>query len=153
MLEYGDKIIEAFIDGIFSSEHLKKSDDAAYDRVLEDVNNFIQKIESTTEKVNLNQFEDFFNLPSPDDYAKMLINTKNPDKNKEIVAEIKDKISDLKDRIKKIGEIEKKMLMIHQRLLEKFLITIIRLEKFFCLHQKLIKENQNQKLEKALQRG
>ena len=54
MLEYGDKIIEAFIDGIFSSEHLKKSDDAAYDRVLEDVNNFIQKIESTTEKINLN---------------------------------------------------------------------------------------------------
>ena len=83
----------------------------------------------------------------------MLINIKNVDENKGIVAEIKDKISDLKDRIKKIGEIEKKMLMIHQRLLEKFLITIIRLEKFFCLHQKLIKENQNQKLEKALQRG
>ena len=30
MLEYVDKIIEAFRDGTFSSEHLKKPDDAAY---------------------------------------------------------------------------------------------------------------------------
>ena len=30
MLEYVDKIIEAFRDGTFSSEHLKKTDDAAY---------------------------------------------------------------------------------------------------------------------------
>ena len=44
MLEYGDKIIEAFRDGTFSSEHLKKSDDAAYDYVLKDVEKFIQKI-------------------------------------------------------------------------------------------------------------
>ena len=51
MLEYGDKIIEAFRDGTFSSEHLKKSDDAAYDYVLKDVNNFIQKIESVSENI------------------------------------------------------------------------------------------------------
>ena len=43
MLEYGDKIIEAFRDSTFSSEHLKRSDDAAYNHVLEDANNFIQK--------------------------------------------------------------------------------------------------------------
>ena len=109
MFEYGHNIIEAFMDGIFSSENLKKSDDATYDRVLEDVNNFIQKIESTAEKINLNLFKNFFDLTSPADYGKMLINTKNPDKNKEIVAEIKDKISDLKDRIKNMGEIEKKI--------------------------------------------
>ena len=30
MLEYVDKIIEAFRDGTFSSEHLKKPDDAVY---------------------------------------------------------------------------------------------------------------------------
>ena len=34
MLEYRDKIINAFGDGTFSSEYFKKSDDAAYDYVL-----------------------------------------------------------------------------------------------------------------------
>ena len=115
MLEYGDKIIEAFRDSTFSSEHLKRSDDAAYNHVLEDANNFIQKIETMTEKINLNLFENFFKSPSPADYAKMLSNTKNPDENKEIVAEIKDRISDLKDRIKRklVKQKKKKMLMRH----------------------------------------
>ena len=34
MFEYRDKIINAFGVGTFSSEYLKKSDDAAYDYVL-----------------------------------------------------------------------------------------------------------------------
>ena len=37
MLNYRDEIIEAFRNGTFSSEHLKKSDNAAYDYVLKDV--------------------------------------------------------------------------------------------------------------------
>ena len=69
----------------------KKSDDAAYDYVLENVTNFIQKIGSMAENINLSLFEDFFELSSPDDYAKVLINIENPDENKKIVAEIKDK--------------------------------------------------------------
>ena len=52
MLKYRDKIIEAFRDGTFSSEHLEKSDDAAYDYVLNDVKNFIQKIETISEILN-----------------------------------------------------------------------------------------------------
>ena len=39
----------------------KKSDDAARDIVLEDVNKFPQKIESIAEKINLGFFEDFLN--------------------------------------------------------------------------------------------
>ena len=54
-----------------------------------------------TEKINLSLLEDFFESSSSADYAKTLINTKNPNENKEIVADIKNKISDLKDRIKK----------------------------------------------------
>ena len=50
MLEYRNKIIEAFRDGTFSSKHLKKSDDAAYDYLLKDVNNFIQEIKSKKKK-------------------------------------------------------------------------------------------------------
>ena len=46
ILEYRDKIIEAFRDGTFSFKHFKKSDDDAYDYVLKDVKNFIHKIES-----------------------------------------------------------------------------------------------------------
>ena len=61
MLECRDKIIDAFKNGTFSSEHLKKSDDAAHDHVLEDVNKFTQKIESIAEKTNLGLFEDFLN--------------------------------------------------------------------------------------------
>ena len=99
MLEYRDKIIEAFKDGTCLSEHLKKSD-AAYDYVLKDVNSFIQKCESMSDNINPNLFNEFFEL-SPADYAKELINTKNPDKNKEFVAETKDRMSDLKGRIKK----------------------------------------------------
>ena len=52
------------------------------------------------EKIDLGLLEDFFGSSSPADYAKRLINTKNLNENKEIVAEREDRISDLKDRIK-----------------------------------------------------
>ena len=42
--EINDAFIDAFKDGTFSSERLKKSDDDAYEYVLKDVHNFIQKI-------------------------------------------------------------------------------------------------------------
>ena len=109
LLEYRDKIIEAFEDGTFSSEHLKKSDDATHDCVLKDVKNFIQKIEPMAKNINLSLFEDFFESSSPADYAKRLINVKDPNENKEIVAKIKNRILDLKDRIKKMSEKEKKI--------------------------------------------
>ena len=80
LLEYRDKIIDAFKDGTFSSERLKKLDDAAYDYVLKDVNNFIQEIKSMEEKINLSLSKDFFESSSPADYAEML--TENQDKNK-----------------------------------------------------------------------
>ena len=54
-------------------------------------------------------FKNFFGSSSPADYAKTLINTKNPDEIKEIAAEIEDRISDLKDRIKEMSETEKKI--------------------------------------------
>ena len=88
MLQYRDKIITAFKDGTFMSEHLKKSDNAAYDYVPKDVNKFIEEIKSMEEKINLSLFEDFFQSPSPADYAKMLINTKNRNENEEMVKKI-----------------------------------------------------------------
>ena len=108
LLEYRNKTIDVFKDGTFLSEHLKKTDNAAYGYVLKDVKDFIQKIESMSEKINLSLFEDFFESSSPADYAKELINVKDPNENKEIVAEIKNRILDLKDRIKEMSEKEKK---------------------------------------------
>ena len=108
LFEYRDKIIDAFKDGTLLSECLKKTDNAAYGYVLEDVKDFLQEIESMSEKISLSLLEDFFELPSPADYVKLLINAENLDKNKEFVAEVKDRISDLKDRIKEMSETEEK---------------------------------------------
>ena len=98
MLEYRDKIIEAFRDSTFSSEHLKKSDYAVYDYVLKDVEKFIQKIKSITENISLSLFEDFLESSSPADYAKELINVKDPNENKEILAEIKNIIKEMSEK-------------------------------------------------------
>ena len=51
LLEYRNKVIEAFKDGTFLSEHLKKSDDAAYNYVLEDVTSFIKKLNQCQKKL------------------------------------------------------------------------------------------------------
>ena len=74
------------------SKHLKKLDNTAYNYVLKDVNKFIEEIKSMEEKINLSLFEEFFESSSPADYAKMLINTKNLNENKEIAVEIEDRI-------------------------------------------------------------
>ena len=107
LFEYRDKIFDAFKDGTFLSEHLKKLDDAAYDYVLKHVNDFIQEIKLMEEKINLGLLDNFFGFSSSADYANILINIENPDENKGVVAEAKDTISDLKDRIKEMSETEK----------------------------------------------
>ena len=101
LLEYREKIIDAFKNETFLSQYLKKSDDAAHDYFLRNVNKFIKKGKSMEEKINLSLFEEFFELSSPANYAKMIINTKNADENKKNVKEIEYRISNLEDRIKK----------------------------------------------------
>ena len=61
------------------------------------------------ENINLSLFKDSFQSSSPADYAKSLINVKDSNENKEIVAGIKNRILDLKDRIKEMSEKEKKI--------------------------------------------
>ena len=56
LLESRNKIIKAFKDDIFPSEHLKKSDDDAYNYMLQNVNEFIEEIKSMEEKINLSLF-------------------------------------------------------------------------------------------------
>ena len=101
------KLLRHLEMALFYLNIYKKSDAGAYVYVLKDVNNFLQEIKSMEEKFNLSLFEDLFRFSSPADYAKKLINIRK-DKNKAIVAEIKDRISDLKYRKKEMNEAEKK---------------------------------------------
>ena len=142
LFKYRNKTIQAFKEGTFSSEHLKKSDGAAHDYVLENVNDFIQKIKSMSENINLSLFSEFFEL-SPAGYAKELIKVKDPDENKEIVAEIKDRISDLKDRIKEMSETEKQNADETLNIIEKILDFNKDAQKNFQLASKVDKKNEN----------
>ena len=152
LLKYTNKIINAFRNGTFLSEHLKKTDNAAYGYVLEDVKDFIQEIESMSEKINLSLFEDFLELPSPVDFVKKLINTENLDKNKELVAEIKDRISDLKDRIKEMSKKEKKNKSADEtlKIIEEILDYNKMAEKTFARASKVDKGKPESKLEESI---
>ena len=67
---------------------------------------------------------------------------------------MKNRISDLKDRIKKkMNEKEKKNVDETLKIMEKILDYNKNAQIFFIVHQKLIKESQNQRLKKVLQRG
>ena len=112
-LECRNKIIDAFKDGTFRSEHLKGLDDTAYNYVLKDVNKFTEEIRSMEEKINLSLFEEFFEYSSPVDFAKILINIKNRDKNKKNVEDIENRILALKDRIENMSKKEQKMRVRH----------------------------------------
>ena len=85
--------------------------------------------------------EDFFESSSPADYAKELINIKNPDENKETVAKIEDRISDLKEKIKKwVKQKKNKNADETLKIIEKILDYNKTVGKFFRLHQMLIKK-------------
>ena len=112
-LECRNKIIDAFKDGTFRSEHLKGLDDTAYNYVLKDVNKFTEEIRSIEEKINLSLFEEFFEYSSPADFAKILINIKIEIKTKKNVEDIENRILALKDRIEKMSKKEKKMRVRH----------------------------------------
>ena len=92
------------------------------------------------EKINLSLFEDFFLFSSPADYAKILINTSNPNENKKNVAEIKDRISDLKDRIKEMSETEKQNADETLNIIEKILDFNKDAQKNFQLASKVDKK-------------
>ena len=108
LLKHRDAIIDAFEKRIFLFEKVKGESKNAGQFVLEEVSNFIQKIESISKNINLSFFNEFFES-SLIDYAKYLINLKNTKENKEFVTESKNRISSLKDRIKEMSEKEKKI--------------------------------------------
>ena len=115
--------------------------------MLENVTNFIQKIKSIAEKINLSLFENFFGSSSPANYAKKLINAKNPDKNKEFVDKLNDRISGLKDRIKKVSKREKKSADEALKIIEEILDYNKNAQKFFLVASKVDKAESEPKPE------
>ena len=118
------------------------------------INKFIQEIRSMEEKIDLSLFKDSFGFSSPAEYAKVLINTKNQDENKEYVEEAKNRISDLEDRIKQMRDKEKKYKNAKETLgiINKVIDYNKDAQNFFYRASKVDKKNQNQRLEKVLQR-
>ena len=98
-------------------------------------------------------FGEFYEL-LPADYAKGLIKVKDQNKNKEIVADIENRLSGLKDKIWEIDETEKKNKNADEtlKIIEEILDYSKKVQKLFQLHQELIKEHQNQNLKKVLQK-
>ena len=99
LLEYRDKIIDAFKNGSFLSEHLKTSDDAAHDHVLEDVKDFIQKIKSMSQNINPSLFKVLNRI-------KQAI--QNVSENKTFKTEEKKKIINIVERIFYFNQLEQK---------------------------------------------
>ena len=101
-----------------------------------------------SEKINSSLFEEIFESSSPANYAKMFINTKDLDKNKEIVEEIKDRMLDLKERMKKMSKTEKKMLM--REIINKILDYNKNAPIYFQLASKADKKKSEPKTEESI---
>ena len=120
--------------------------------MLKDVENFFQKIESMVENINLSLFKDFFESSSPADYVKRLVNVKDPNENKQIVAEIKNRISDLKDRIKAMSKKEQKSKSADEtlRIIEEIFDYNKKVQKTFSIASKVDKGKSETKPEESI---
>ena len=108
LLKHRDAIIDAFEKRISLFEQVKGESKNAGEFVVEEVSNFIQKIESMSKNISLSFFNEFFESLLVD-YANYLINLKNTKENKVFVTESKNRTLSLKDRIKGMSEKEKKI--------------------------------------------
>ena len=70
---------------------------------------FIEYIENESTGINYDLFKDYFNFIVPSALVKKLYETKNKNKNNELVEEIRNRWSNLKDGIKKMSEDEKEI--------------------------------------------
>ena len=70
---------------------------------------FIEYIENESKDINYDLFKHYFNFVIPSALAKELYETKNKNKNNELVKAIKNRWINLKDEIKKMSEEEKKL--------------------------------------------
>ena len=105
LLNNRHEVIDAFKTGIFpyiDGLQIKEEEEEE-----DDTKKFIKYIENETKGINYNLFEHYFNFVVPSTLAKYLNETKNKNKNNELVEEIKKRWSNLKDEAEKMSEDEK----------------------------------------------
>ena len=99
--------ISPYIDGFQIKEESEEEEEKKLDKIKDDFKKFIKYIENESKGINYGLFKDYFNFLIPSALAKKLYETKNKNKNNELVKEIKNRWSNLKDEIKKMSEDKK----------------------------------------------
>ena len=123
MLNNRQEVIDTFKAGIFpyidgfqikeesEDESEEKSEEESEEKkseeIKDDFKRFIEYIENQSKGIGYDLFKNYFNFVVPSALAKKLYETKNKNKNNELVEEIKNRWSNLKDEIKKMSEDEK----------------------------------------------
>ena len=79
------------------------------EKIKDDFKKFIEYIEKKSKGINYDLFKDYFSFLVPSSLVKKLYETKNKNKNNELVEEIKNRWNNLKDEIKKMSEDEKEI--------------------------------------------
>ena len=115
MLNNRQEVIDEFKTGIFpyiagfqikeeSEEELEEeseeeSEEKKLEKIKDDFNKFIEYIENESKGINYDLFKDYFHFLVPSALAKQLYETKNKNKNNELVEKIKNTWSNLNDEI------------------------------------------------------
>ena len=84
----------------------EESEKNRLEKIIDDYKKFIEYIENESNGINCDLFRDYFDLVVPSALAKKLFETKNKNKNNELVELIKVRWSNLKDEIKKMSKDE-----------------------------------------------
>ena len=117
MLDARKDIIGFFEKGTFpyngnlSKTKEEKSEEESEDESEEEseeerVKKIIEYIENKSKDINYDLFKDYFDLVAPTVLAKKLFETKNKNKNNELVEKVKNRWSNLKDVIEEMSEDE-----------------------------------------------
>ena len=88
------------------AESEDESEENKLEKIKDDCKKFIKYIENESKGINYDLFKDYFNLVAPTVLTKKLCETKNKNKNNELVELIKVRWSNLKDVIEKMSEDE-----------------------------------------------
>ena len=86
----------------------EESEENKLEKIKDNFKKFIKYIENESKGINYDLFKDYFDLVVPSVLAKKLYETKNKNKNNDLVELIKVRWSNLKDEFEKISEDEKK---------------------------------------------
>ena len=79
----------------------EESEESKLEKIKDDYNKFTKYIENESKGISYDLFKDYFNLVVPSVLVKKLCETKNKDKNNELVELIKVRWANLKDEIEK----------------------------------------------------